>query len=124
MLEAIVSTRYQGERGTKKRGDILVIKLAGSPWTKEERTRGQLVEWPDEPIAARLLSQVSASNPHPCVAYPYAEYDRDGEMILRSKLVVDIDALPTSMKQDVLNPTVEVKPLKRNEYVQKERKVK
>ena len=57
MLEALVSVRHNGEKEFKKRGDILVVKLAGSPWSSMERHFHQLVEWED----AELERQLEAS---------------------------------------------------------------
>ena len=137
MLEALVSLRHKGEQGLKKRGDILVVKLAGSPWGDEERRFHQLVEWEDAELEHHLNKSLSEVDPTPAIVHPYAEYDEEtvldehgdpdldpetGQpvvnrfMVSRSTEQVDIDLLAPEIKAGVTNPNVEQPCLKTTEY--------
>ena len=136
MLEALVSVRHNGEKEMKKRGDILVVKLAGSPWSSMERQFHQLVEWEDAELEQKLEAERELE-PCPIAVHPYAEYrdepvlddkgnavtdSESGEPLMQSNMVsrsteqVDLDALPMEIKARVMDVNVERPRLKITEY--------
>lgn len=137
MLEALISIRRQGETDLKKRGDILVVKLAGAPWGDEEKKIHQVVEWEEAALEQRLVESQSSDNPIPLMVHPYAEFQErqvmDGEgkpvtdpdskeamteqvMVSRSSERVDIDALSDAVKANVLDVSVEQPMLRASDY--------
>jgi len=97
MIEVLVSSPIV-ERGLRRRGDILVAKLAGSPWGYLERSA--VVRWDDPALEAELVAKQNKGEPHPLIAYPYAESEsvvRGGRtfrvMVSRSQISVDLEAL-------------------------------
>ena len=122
MLEALISMRPAGERGLKRRGDVLCIKLPGSPWGALERRFHQVVRWQDAELEARLLDMVSLANPYPAIGLPYAEYQQATVMTdpqtrkpvtapvlaVRSRRYLDLAALPAQLRARMLDPGAEV----------------
>ena len=45
-IELMVSVRRQGEKGVKRRGDVITCRLAGDKWGSEELKVHQVVTWP------------------------------------------------------------------------------
>ena len=116
-IEALVSARTQGESGLKKRGDIIVVKLAGSPWGAEEK--GGVVFLTDAALEAELQAMQDAGQANPVIIHPYAEYERlldafgnvQKVLVNRSQLYVDIDALAARDITRLESRTADVAPL-------------
>lgn len=109
MLEALVSTRPYGETETKKRGDVIVVKLAGASWGGEEVKIHQLIEIDDPDLEQILLTRQAAGETNPCIAYPYATYGTDelGHTIMtqRSEWAVDLERMDNFYQ--IVDPTVQ-----------------
>lgn len=118
MLEALIRTK-EGRAG-KNKGDVIVVKLAGSVWGSEEVKVHQLVKWEDAELEAELTKRKKAGEKNPQIITPYAVYENtphdfiDPEtgkkikeekptLILQSKKFIDVDTLPNA--QDIKDPT-------------------
>jgi len=119
-IEVAISARTQGEVGLKKRGDIIVAKLAGSPWGTEEK--GGVVFLTDAALEAELQAMQDAGQANPVIIHPYAEYERATDilgnpsvvLVNRSKIYVDVDALAARDKTRIESRNVDVAPLAEN----------
>jgi len=116
MLEALIKTRPPGSPCAKAQGDVIVVKLAGSPWGDKELKVHQLVAWEDAALEATLTAQVSKETPYPIAVNPYAVRNRDGEVVQRSSEFVDINALPADLKGQIRDPNVRVEKLEKTAY--------
>ena len=104
MLEAYISLRLRGEKPGKRRGDVLVVKLAGSPWGEAETRVGLVVEWEDDELEKQLLSMRSVQNPWPVISNPYAVDDDHGEMVERSTEQLDLTRFSAAERAAMLDP--------------------
>lgn len=131
-LEAAVSLRIQGEKALKKRGDVLVVKLAGSPWGREEKKRFLILQFDDSDLESRLMDMKSKGEPHPVLVHPYAAYEdqavppghpeyKPPVMTSRSTKYVDIQDLSAKDAIDALNPDKTMRIFKKHEISLKER---
>lgn len=116
MIEALIRTRTG--KGPKAQGDVICVKLPGSPWGGKELRSHQLVEWSDEKLEAQLLEMKwRNAEPFPVVAIPYAEYDLLGAaMKTQSTERVDVDALASAIKSQVTDRTRQAPKLATNQY--------
>jgi len=129
MIEACVDLRNgtNGEVGYKKRGDVLVVKLPGSPWGSDCEKIHQIVEWDDPALEAKLLAQQKAGQETPKITSPYTTYDADGNIITRSTEFMDVDDLPPGNngkgkgRGHMMDRTNRVPKLKKNEFKRKTR---
>jgi hypothetical protein len=113
MIEAAIDVRLPNPKQTVRRGDVVVVKLAGSPWGTQE-TKEFLIATYDEPdVEAQLKADQSPDNPIPFILYPYAEtIDNDPEKIITPSLwVVQLDKLPTNLQTLAVNTTADIAPL-------------
>lgn len=118
MIEAAVSLRPFGQDSLRKRGDILVVKPLGSPWGTKEVKHFLIVQWIDAALEAQLAKQSLTGEPYPVIEFPYAVFDSGDppEMIVRSSVQVDVDALQQSalsvyqqiMDRDSVSPVLSV----------------
>jgi hypothetical protein len=108
MLEIAVDLRFGKNETTigaaekptfgKMVGDILVAKISPAKWGTEER-RLFLITYLDDPaLEAQLVAAESI-----VISYPYATYDADWNMLLRSEKRVDTAMFTGS---DGLDPKV------------------
>lgn len=117
MIEALVSARTQGEVALKKSGDIVCVKLAGSPWGSKEK--GAVIQWVDDAVEAELSAMQKAGEPHPVIVYPYAEYEKINVstakervvMVNRSTISVDFDAMSKADVDRLKGRDADVQPL-------------
>jgi hypothetical protein len=137
MIEVLVSTRPRGETAEKKSGDFIVAKLPGSFWSDRENGKGfQVVELDENTsgqdaefsadiamVEADLLAQQAGGESVPIITSPFAEIsdpvdetDPGGGLLTRSKYRVEIENLPASKKDDILNEEVQVSILKVGEF--------
>ncbi len=121
MVELQISLRLQGESDLKKRGEVLLAKLPGSPWSERERCCALIVERDDADLEAKVQARRQAGEKHPVIVHPYATTDDEGEIIKRSTLAVNIDAMETELKQRVLNDRERVETLSPTQYTTIER---
>ena len=128
MIEALVSLRLQGEKGQKRRGDILAVKPAGSPWGTEERRLFLVVQWEAPSLEDRLRAQRAAGEPWPVIVEPYAEYEdrpvpgKDETMrvrTIRSRQYVDVDRLDRDLKAEVFDANRAVATIPTAQYRRK-----
>jgi hypothetical protein len=110
MLEALIRIT-DSQTKLKAKGDIVAVKLTGSPWGYEEKRRFLVVEMKDDALEAQLNAIKAAGEPYPVITNPYAEYDGD-EMIVRSSKKLDFDKLSTKKKEDTADLTKEKEILK------------
>lgn len=109
MIEALIDLRFNGERNQrehgaeKRRGDVICVKLAGSPWDAMEQKFFLVVEWQDDDLQRRLLAMRKDGDKFPVIEAPYAEHDKDGNRTVRSRRFFDVEELGTSIKEAVLN---------------------
>lgn len=99
-LEALVILPTHDRDDYQRAGDILVIALAGHPWSDKERKLFQVIDYTGDD-EAELEAKVRAANGP--IAYPFAEFEdvpaRDGEpggkrMKAISTKAVDVSAVP------------------------------
>ena len=111
-VEAYIAIRPQGNNGIKLRGDFLVVKPVGSPWSDEERKRVITIE--DADLTAAL-------GVRPLKSYPLAEFTNDSNgqpyMTNRSRKYVDIDGLPANDKSAILAGTKRMDELRADQIV-------
>lgn len=67
------------DRGIKKSGDIILVKLEGEPWGTKEIKHFIRFKFEDPELEAKLLEKKKAGEPHPVIVYPYMTYGT-GEM--------------------------------------------
>lgn len=83
-IELIVSLRRQGDKGVKRRGDVITCRLAGGKWGASERKIHQIVTWPGNNaspielqagavILAILKKKKEWGEPNPTVDFPFCE---------------------------------------------------
>ena len=120
MLEALVSLRIQGETALKKRGDIIVVKLAGSPWGSEERKRFMIVQFEDAELEAKLTERRTKDNPYPVISSPYLVMEKNVP-ITRSTKYVDINDLTERQKADLLDTSKSIDVFEKEVISVKER---
>ena len=83
-IELMVSVRRQGERGVKRRGDVITCRLAGGNWGSQELKVHQVVTWPGNNasivelqsaalIMAILNKKKEWGEPNPTVDFPFCE---------------------------------------------------
>jgi len=117
MIEACISLRHNGETLLKKRGDILCVKLPGSPWGSMEKKFHTIIEMEDAVLEAALIAMRNNGETHPVISNPYSVYEDvqtdlpEGKkfvqrnLTVRSSKYLDVDALPDKEKADVLDST-------------------
>jgi len=98
-IELMVSVRRQGEKGIKRRGDVITCRLAGGKWGAQELKVHQVVTWPGNNasvlelqsaalIIAILSRKKQWGEPNPTVDFPFCEVvtepveDDDGNQII------------------------------------------
>lgn len=127
VIEALVDLRLNGERtmrehgARKERGDIIAVKLAGSPWDDKEKRFLLVVEWQDNDLERQLLAKRKAGEKHPVICYPYREEDSEGKTTIRSRRFFDINELDLSTKESALNRYTRLEKLPYNSRVVKSR---
>ena len=83
-VELIVSLRRQGDKGVKRRGDVITCRLAGGKWGASEKKIHQIVTWPGNNaseielqaayvILAILNKKKEWGEPNPTVDFPFCE---------------------------------------------------
>tara|TARA_E500000331_G_scaffold324950_1_gene341708 strand:+ start:16798 stop:17436 length:639 start_codon:yes stop_codon:yes gene_type:complete len=83
-IELMVSVRRQGEKGVKRRGDIITCRVAGGNWGSQELKVHQVVTWPGNNasiielqsaalIMAILNKKKEWGEPNPTVDFPFCE---------------------------------------------------
>ncbi len=83
-IELIVSVRRQGDKGVKRRGDVITCRLTGGNWGDSERKVHQIVTWPGNNASAIELQTAAVimailnkkkewGEPNPTVDYPFCE---------------------------------------------------
>ena len=83
-IELLVSIRRSGDKGLKRRGDVITARLAGDVWGSEEIKVHQVVLWPSENaeeielqsaqlIMAILTKKKQWGEPNPRVDFPFCE---------------------------------------------------
>ena len=130
MIEALVSLRLQGDKGQKRRGDILAVKLPDSPWGTEERRQFLVVQWDDSDLESRLRWMRDAGEQWPVIVEPYAEHEEravpgkdktDHVRTIRSRQYVDINRLGRDLRAEVLDAGRTVQTLAKDKYRRKKR---
>jgi hypothetical protein len=122
VLEALIRITDSPTK-IKAKGDVVAVKLVGSPWGSQEKRRLVVVEMKDDALEAQLNAMLQAGEPFPVITNPYAEYDGD-EMIVRSTKKLDIDKLSTKEKEDIADLTKEKPILKSVTIVDKTKEEK
>ena len=83
-IELIVSVRRQGDKGVKRRGDVITCRLAGGKWGSQELKVHQVVTWPGNNSSIIELQSASLllailnrkkqwGEPNPTVDFPFCE---------------------------------------------------
>ena len=83
-IELMVSVRRQGERGVKRRGDVITCRLAGGRWGSQELKVHQVVTWPGKDASVVELQSAALAlailnkkkewgEPNPTVDFPFCE---------------------------------------------------
>jgi len=83
-IELMVSVRRQGDKGVKRRGDVITCRLAGDKWGSEELKVHQVVTWPGNNASVIELQSASLAlailkkkkewgEPNPTVDFPFCE---------------------------------------------------
>ena len=83
-IELIVSVRRQGDRGVKRRGDVITCRLAGGKWGSQELKVHQVVTWPGNNASVIELQSAALAlailnkkkewgEPNPTVDFPFCE---------------------------------------------------
>jgi len=83
-IELMVSVRRQGEKGVKRRGDVITCRRAGGNWGSSELKVHQVVTWPGNNasileiqssalIQAILNKKKEWGEPNPTVDFPFCE---------------------------------------------------
>lgn len=128
-LIALIDSR-PADKPLKKRGDIIAVKLADSPWGLREVEQFVLIEFEDDELEAELALERLKGEAHPVSIYPYAEYEpaKDPilgpEMVTRSRFKFDLSAIPDDVisatgktREQVLDRTTAVRrPLRPGEF--------
>lgn len=73
MLEALVNLN---DNGGWSRGDIICVKLSGSPWGSEEVVVHKLVQFEDQVLEDQLNEMLNNGDPYPVISCPYTSIDR------------------------------------------------
>jgi len=95
MLEALVSLRRTSgtgeiggaERGLKKAGDIIVVKVSPAVWGSEERKHFLIVKLKDDALEAEIAKNDGV------IIHPYSEMI-DTVMVTRCSKPVDLTTIP------------------------------
>ena len=83
-IELMVSVRRQGEKGVKRRGDVITCRQSGGSWGSAELKVHQVVTWPGNNaseielqsaalILAILQKKKEWGEPNPTVDFPFCE---------------------------------------------------
>ena len=83
-IELMVSVRRQGNKGLKRRGDVITCRLSGGSWGDSELKVHQVVTWPGNNasqielqsaavILAILNKKKQWGEPNPTVDFPFCE---------------------------------------------------
>jgi len=83
-IELMVSIRRQGDKGVKRRGDVITCRLSGGNWGSEELKVHQVVTWPGNNasilelqsaalVLAILNKKKEWGEPNPTVDFPFCE---------------------------------------------------
>ena len=83
-IELMVSVRRQGEKGVKRRGDVITCRLAGGKWGSQELKVHQVVTWPGNNASVIELQSAALAlailnkkkewgEPNPTVDFPFCE---------------------------------------------------
>ena len=83
-IELMVSVRRQGEKGVKRRGDVITCRLAGGNWGSQELKVHQVVTWPGDNASTLELQSAALAmailnkkkewgEPNPTVDFPFCE---------------------------------------------------
>lgn len=118
MLEAQISLRHQGETHERKRGDVIVLRLAGFPWSDYTLRRFLIVTWNDPEILSELNNQFMLGVVHPIRTLPYSvrkvivEADefqgQETKMTNRSTRMLDFNNMSARLKTDALDQQKEL----------------
>jgi len=125
-LEILVDAKQdQVDNDYEGRGDIICVKLAGSPWGKEELKRLLVIRLSDSAIDAlpediksiflklqdHLLRDKKNGEPYPVITYPHSQTieDSNGLTMARvSKRYIDISSMPQKIQDNILDPKISV----------------
>ena len=104
MIEALIDTSS---------GEVICVKPTGSIWGSKEITRFQLAEWEDNALEAKLNKMKEDGEPHPVINNPYSEQqiiEKNRKNILeitkKSNQYIEIEKLPTKIRNRINNPNV------------------
>tara|TARA_R110000803_G_scaffold84964_1_gene151270 strand:+ start:1587 stop:1949 length:363 start_codon:yes stop_codon:yes gene_type:complete len=117
-MDALISIRHNGEVGKKKQGDVLNLKPSGSAWSAEEMKFHLVVDWVDATKEAELDALPEGSK---LLTLPYATYDADDSILIRSTKYVHIGIMNNPQLGNVLDRTAHVDKLRSNQYTKKTR---
>lgn len=124
MIEALIIPR---DSGPHAKGDFVCVKPLGSPWGSEELKRFALIEHDDPALETKLTAMVQAGERFPCIAYPYSILratpldpkkptgPQTYSITQVSSKEFVIDSLPADIKAAVLDPTISVPKLTKDQ---------
>lgn len=111
-IELMVSVRRQGDKGIKRRGDVITCRTAGGKWGVQELKVHQVVTWPG--IGASVLELQSAmlimailqkkkqwGEPNPTVDFPFCEVVTEPVEDENGNQIIGPDGIPIS--QTIMN---------------------
>lgn len=69
-LEALIRVK-RGRAGRKRQGDVICVKLVGSPWGEEEEKQHQVIPWTDASLQTTLEAARDGGEAFPVAVLPY-----------------------------------------------------
>lgn len=96
------SLRHQRQINGKRRWDIIQFTLTNHYIGFEDYKRFFIFEVDLPDIEARLNEMLSV-NPNPVLSYPYAIYDSENRMVVRSSKIIDASIFTARELTDYLN---------------------
>ena len=108
-IELMVSIRRQGEKGVKRRGDVITCRLSGGSWGSEELKVHQVVTWPGNNASTLELQSASLilailnkkkewGEPNPTVDFPFCEIVAENIEDDEGNKILDPEGQPITQK--------------------------